>query len=109
MTPRLGPRPGPSGPTPAGFRRCPQPRAGRLRRVVVAGRLDTVPVAGNLPVRLEGDAGSGALVGRGTADMKGGVAVQLRVAATLPSPTRDVTFVFYDHEEVDAASNGLGR
>jgi succinyl-diaminopimelate desuccinylase len=82
---------------------------GRSERVVLAGHLDTVPVAGNLPVRLEGDADSGALVGRGTADMKGGVAVQLRVAATLPSPTRDVTFVFYDHEEVDAASNGLGR
>src|SRR3954452_9295181 len=74
-------------------------RLGRAERVVLAGHLDTVPIAGNLPVRLEGDADSGALVGRGTADMKGGVAVQLRVAATLPSPTRDVTFVFYDHEE----------
>src|SRR5919202_5569500 len=61
--------------------------AGRSERVVLAGHLDTVPVAGNLPVRLEGDAESGALVGRGTADMKGGVAVQLRVAATLSAPT----------------------
>jgi succinyl-diaminopimelate desuccinylase len=76
---------------------------------VLAGHLDTVPVAGNLPVRLEGDADTGALVGRGTADMKGGVAVQLRVAAALTAPTRDLTLVFYDHEEVDAASNGLGR
>src|SRR4051794_12740162 len=83
--------------------------AGRPERVVLAGHLDTVPIARNLPVRLDGDADSGALVGRGTADMKGGVAVQLRVAATLAAPTRDVTFVFYDHEEVDAASNGLGR
>jgi succinyl-diaminopimelate desuccinylase len=82
---------------------------GRPERVVLAGHLDTVPVAGNLPVRLEGDATSGALVGRGTADMKGGVAVQLKVAAALPAPSRDVTFVFYDHEEVDAGSNGLGR
>src|SRR3954469_18672305 len=82
---------------------------GRRGRVVLAGHLDTVPIARNLPVRLDGDADSGALVGRGTADMKGGVAVQLRVAATLAAPTRDVTFVFYDHEEVDAASNGLGR
>jgi succinyl-diaminopimelate desuccinylase len=82
---------------------------GRSERVVLAGHLDTVPIAGNLPVRLDGDADGGVLVGRGTADMKGGVAVQLRVAATVPSPTRDVTFVFYDHEEVDAASNGLGR
>ena len=84
-------------------------RLGRGERVVLAGHLDTVPVAGNLPVRREGDDATAVLVGRGTADMKGGVAVQLKVAATLPAPSRDVTFVFYDHEEVDAASNGLGR
>jgi succinyl-diaminopimelate desuccinylase len=82
---------------------------GRAERVVLAGHLDTVPVAGNLPVRLEGNASGGVLVGRGTADMKGGIAVQLKVAAALPAPSRDVTLVFYDHEEVDAASNGLGR
>ena len=82
---------------------------GRAERVVLAGHLDTVPVADNLPVRREGDAATGTLVGRGTADMKGGVAVQLRVAALLEAPARDVTLVFYDHEEVDAASNGLGR
>jgi succinyl-diaminopimelate desuccinylase len=83
---------------------------GRPERVVLAGHLDTVPVADNLPVRLTGNAdGDGELVGRGTADMKGGVAVQLKVAAALAGPSRDVTFVFYDHEEVDAASNGLGR
>jgi succinyl-diaminopimelate desuccinylase len=82
---------------------------GRGERVILAGHLDTVPVAGNLPVRWEGDAAGGVLVGRGTADMKGGVAVQLKVAAALPEPSRDVTFVFYDNEEVDAASNGLGR
>src|ERR671939_98316 len=78
---------------------------GRDERVVLAGHLDTVPVAGNLPCRLEGDL----LVGRGTADMKGGVAVQLKVAAALPTPSRDVTFVFYDCEEVEADRNGLGR
>ncbi len=78
---------------------------GRPERVVLAGHLDTVPVAGNLPARFEG----GLLVGRGTADMKGGVAVQLKVAAALPAPSRDVTYVFYDCEEVDAERNGLGR
>src|SRR3954468_23740817 len=81
---------------------------GRPERVVLAGHLDTVPVANNLPVRLTGD-DDGELVGRGTADMKGGVAVQLKVAAALAGPSRDVTFVFYDHGEVDAGSNGLGR
>jgi succinyl-diaminopimelate desuccinylase len=78
---------------------------GRPERVVVAGHLDTVPVAGNLPTRREG----GVLYGRGTADMKGGVAVALRLAATVPEPARDVTYVFYDNEEVEAARNGLGR
>lgn len=84
-------------------------RVGRPSRVVVAGHLDTVPVADNLPTRLEGDGADAVLWGRGTVDMKGGVAVQLALAAALAEPTRDVTWVFYDHEEVDAALNGLGR
>lgn len=78
---------------------------GRATRVVVAGHLDTVPIAGNLPTRREGDV----LWGRGTTDMKGGVAVALRLAAHLPEPQHDVTYVFYDNEEVAAARNGLGR
>ncbi len=78
---------------------------GRGGRVVIAGHIDTVPVAANLPTRRDGDL----LVGRGTVDMKGGVAVALRLAATVPDPVRDVTYVFYDHEEVEAARNGLGR
>jgi succinyl-diaminopimelate desuccinylase len=41
--------------------------------------------------------------------MKSGVAVQLRLAAHLAQPNRDVTYVFYDHEEVEAEKNGLGR
>jgi succinyl-diaminopimelate desuccinylase len=82
---------------------------GRHERVVLAGHLDTVPVAGNLPCRSEGDGEDAVLYGRGTADMKSGLAVHLRIAATVPEPNRDVTFVFYDHEEVDAARNGLGR
>jgi succinyl-diaminopimelate desuccinylase len=82
---------------------------GRAERVVLAGHLDTVPIAGNLPTRLEGDRRTGVLHGRGTVDMKGGVAVQLRIAATVPEPERDLTFVFYDNEEVDAVRNGLGR
>ncbi|WP_136518816.1 MULTISPECIES: succinyl-diaminopimelate desuccinylase [Cellulomonas] len=80
-------------------------RLNRARRVVVAGHLDTVPVTGNLPTRLE----DGVLHGRGTVDMKAGVAVQLSLAAALAAPVHDVTWVFYDHEEVDAALNGLGR
>lgn len=78
---------------------------GRDERVVIAGHLDTVPVAGNLPTRRDGDT----LWGRGTVDMKGGVAVMLRLAASVAAPERDVTYVFYDHEEVEAERNGLGR
>ena len=81
--------------------------AGRAERVVLAGHLDTVPLTDppNLPTRVEGDV----LWGRGTVDMKGGVAVQLRLAAALSSPRRDITYVFYDNEEVDASRNGLGH
>jgi len=74
-------------------------------RVIIAGHLDTVPVNGNLPARLEG----GILHGLGSVDMKGGVAVQLKLAATVTSPVRDVTYVFYDAEEIAAVHNGLGK
>ncbi|WP_055587267.1 succinyl-diaminopimelate desuccinylase [Streptacidiphilus griseoplanus] len=80
-------------------------RLGRPERVVLAGHLDTVPIADNLPSRVEGDL----LYGCGTSDMKAGVAVQLRIAATVPEPNRDLTFVFYDCEEIEAARNGLGH
>jgi len=78
---------------------------GRDRRVVIAGHLDTVPVNDNLPSRLEGDV----LWGRGTVDMKGGDAVMLKLAAELPEPGVDVTWVWYDNEEVASHLNGLGR
>jgi len=83
---------------------------GHDRRVVIAGHLDTVPVNGNLPARLEDDVhGVGQLWGRGTVDMKGGCAVMLSIAATVTAPGVDVTWVFYDHEEVSSDLNGLGR
>ncbi|MEU4688664.1 succinyl-diaminopimelate desuccinylase [Actinoplanes sp. NPDC023714] len=78
---------------------------GRDTRVVLAGHLDTVPIADNLPITIKGDF----LYGRGTTDMKGGVAVFLQLAALLTNPRYDVTYVFYDHEEVAAKLNGLGR
>lgn len=78
---------------------------GRAERVVVAGHLDTVPVADNLPSRVE----DGVVYGRGTCDMKGGIAVALACAAALTEPRRDVTWVFYDHEEVAAEFNALTR
>jgi succinyl-diaminopimelate desuccinylase len=83
--------------------------AGRGRRVVLAGHLDTVPTAGNVPSRREGSL----LYGCGTSDMKSGVAVMLRVAHLVGTgaldPGVDLTWVCYDCEEVEAARNGLGR
>ncbi len=76
---------------------------GRGERVVIAGHLDTVPLNANLPARYEGDL----LYGLGTCDMKGGDAVILRLAATLPEPGRDVTYLLYDAEEIEAVHNGL--
>jgi succinyl-diaminopimelate desuccinylase len=78
---------------------------GRAERVVLAGHTDTVPVNGNLPSRVEGDR----LYGCGATDMKSGLAVMLRLAAAVPAPNRDVTYIFYECEEVEAARNGLGR
>ena len=49
------------------------------------------------------------LVGRGSVDMKAGVAVMLSLAATLTNASRSVTYVFYDLEEVESTRNGLGR
>ena len=83
---------------------------GRASRVAIAGHIDTVPVANNLPSRVTGTAHDGVLVwGRGACDMKGGVAVQLAAAAALTQPARDLTWIFYDCEEVEASRNGLSR
>jgi succinyl-diaminopimelate desuccinylase len=82
---------------------------GRPSRVVLAGHLDTVPINGNLPARRTGDGDHTILHGCGSVDMKGGDAVMLYLAATITAPAHDLTFLFYDCEEVDAARNGLGR
>jgi succinyl-diaminopimelate desuccinylase len=82
---------------------------GRAQRVIIAGHLDTVPLNDNLPTRFETIDGVDYLWGRGTVDMKAGVAVQLKLAAELSAPGVDVTWMWYDHEEVSASLNGLGR
>ena len=87
---------------------------GLAERIVVAGHLDTVPVEDNLPpvrTHMTGEdyPDDEVIWGRGACDMKAGVAMQLSTAAALTAPSRDVSWVFYDHEEVDASLNGLGR
>jgi succinyl-diaminopimelate desuccinylase len=82
---------------------------GREQRVVIAGHIDTVPLNNNLPTRFETIDGVEYLWGRGTVDMKAGVAVQLKLAAELAEPIADITWIWYDHEEVSEAKNGLNR
>jgi succinyl-diaminopimelate desuccinylase len=85
----------------------------RPTRVVLAGHLDTVPIADNVPSDLREADGLQRLYGCGTSDMKSGDAVMLRVAARFgvpgAEPAHDLTFVFYDNEEVEHVKNGLGR
>ncbi|WP_417508253.1 succinyl-diaminopimelate desuccinylase [Microbacterium sp.] len=81
---------------------------GRAQRVVIAGHIDTVPINENVPTRIVDVDGEPHLWGRGTVDMKGGVAVQLKLAAELTAPVVDITWMWYDNEEVAAALNGLG-
>lgn len=96
---------------------------GRAERVVIAGHLDTVPSTGNDVGQLVPAGGEAPvadttgsrevtedrLYGLGACDMKGGVAVALRLAHDLVAPSRDLTFVFYECEEIEAAANGLRR
>ena len=78
---------------------------GRDRRVLLAGHLDTVPIADNVPSRREGDL----LYGCGSSDMKAGVAIMAHLAVAVREPAHDVTLVLYDCEEVEAVRNGLNR
>ncbi|WP_221324284.1 succinyl-diaminopimelate desuccinylase [Actinoplanes sp. L3-i22] len=76
---------------------------GRAQRVVLAGHLDTVPIDDNWPSTVVDDL----IYGCGTSDMKSGVAIALHLAATLPDPAYDVTYLFYEAEEIDSEFNGL--
>ncbi|MFJ4224587.1 succinyl-diaminopimelate desuccinylase [Microbacterium sp. NPDC089695] len=80
---------------------------GRAQRVAIAGHIDTVPINENVPTRDVDIDGERYLWGRGTVDMKGGVAVQLKLAAELTDPAVDITWMWYDNEEVEASKNGL--
>ena len=81
---------------------------GRAQRVAIAGHIDTVPINANLPTRDMEIDGVPYLWGRGTVDMKAGTAVQLKLAAELTDPAIDITWMWYDNEEIEASKNGLG-
>jgi succinyl-diaminopimelate desuccinylase len=82
---------------------------GLPKQVVIAGHIDTVPVAANLPSKLMSFEREQVIWGRGTVDMKAGLAVMLKLAAEITKPVMDVVWVFYDQEEIEATKNGLGR
>lgn len=92
---------------------------GRKSRVIIAGHLDTVPVGGNEKAILlkagqqlpsEGSTlTQDVLFGLGSCDMKGGVAVALKAAILISEPVFDVTYIFYECEEIDSLSNGLTK
>ena len=97
---------------------CARTRLGLPQRVVLAGHLDTVPIADNVPGRTEIRDGVEVVWGRGSVDMLGGCAAALALACEAgpliaagahAALTADVTWIFYDHEEVASHLNGLGR
>ena len=77
--------------------------------VVLAGHLDTVPIADNVPAEVDADT----IRGYGSSDMKSGVAVALRAAYLVGrgdlAPNVNLTWLFYDCEEIAAERNGLRR
>lgn len=77
---------------------------GREFRVSWAGHIDTV--APN--VNLVSESLPGFVSGRGSVDMKSGIAAALKLAVELTSPPTDLTWIFYDNEEVASDRNGLG-
>lgn len=78
---------------------------GCAQRIILAGHTDTVPASDSSVVRRDGDR----LFGVGSADMKGGLAVMLQLAADMTSPQVDITYVFYAREEIASSESGLGE
>jgi succinyl-diaminopimelate desuccinylase len=75
--------------------------------VALIGHLDTVPAhPADGPPRLDG----GRLFGLGSSDMKGGLAVMLELAETLPLATLplNLVLVLYEREEGPYLESGLG-
>lgn len=91
---------------------CARTNRGLPTRVVLAGHIDTVPIADNVPSRTEPGPDGDIMYGCGTVDMKSGMAVYLHAFATLADAAElahDLTLIAYDCEEVAAVHNGLGH
>ncbi|APT84483.1 succinyl-diaminopimelate desuccinylase [Corynebacterium aquilae DSM 44791] len=85
---------------------------GKPTRVILAGHIDTVPIADNVPSHDDTVDGEDVIFGCGTVDMKSGDAVFLNALAQLSTTgtlERDITLIMYEGEEVAARYNGLGH
>ena len=80
-----------------------QTNFGSNQRVVIAGHLDTVPANNNFP----GKKTSTEIIGLGSVDMKSGIAAALKLAAAVTNAKYDVTYLFYESEEIETKYNGL--
>jgi len=76
---------------------------GNKQRVVIAGHIDTVPANNNFPGKIN----NSEVVGLGSVDMKSGIAVALKLASEITSSNFDITYFFYESEEIETKFNGL--
>lgn len=87
---------------------CARTNRGLASRIVLAGHVDTVPIADNVPHHMEDNI----MFGCGTVDMKSGLAVYLHTFAQLAAADNlqhDLTLIAYEGEEVSTEFNGLGH
>lgn len=87
---------------------CARTNRGLASRIVLAGHVDTVPIADNVPHHMEDNI----MFGCGTVDMKSGLAVYLHTFAQLAAAENfqhDLTLIAYEGEEVSTEFNGLGH
>ncbi|MFM1826246.1 MAG: hypothetical protein RLZZ37_881 [Actinomycetota bacterium] len=80
-----------------------QTNFGNKQRVVIAGHIDTVPANNNFP----GQINNSEVTGLGSVDMKSGIAVALKLASEITSSKFDITYLFYESEEIETKFNGL--
>jgi succinyl-diaminopimelate desuccinylase len=74
-------------------------------RVILAGHLDTVPANQNEKAVISKDS----IFGLGAVDMKSGIAVMLKLVQDVQEFKKDVTFLFYEAEEIESKYNGLEK
>lgn len=79
---------------------CKKPETAQI---ILAGHVDTVPPASNETVKIVGNT----LYGLGACDMKGGIAVMIKLAESAKDFNVSTRFIFYESEEVEINKNGL--